>query len=124
MKSAMKLQAVTRTAAAQVALCASALLASPLAAAVPLSLAIAAGNFDEHCVKLEKGVELRFRFKASGPVDFNIHHHRANEVLYPVKREGVRRFGDRFRAPAADEYCLMWENKGQQPVTVRGSVWR
>lgn len=120
----MNPQAATRTAAAQVALCASALLASPLAAAVPLSLLIAAGDFDEHCVKLAAGAELRYRFKATGPVDFNIHHHRGNEVLYPVQHGDVKRLGDRFRAPTADEYCLMWANKGAQPVTVRGSVWR
>jgi hypothetical protein len=101
-----------------------ALTVSLSAAAAPLSLAIAPGKFDEQCVKLEAGAALHYRFKANGPVDFNIHHHQGSEVLYPVKRAGVRRFGDKFRAPAADEYCLMWENKGKNPVTVRGSAWR
>ena len=98
------------------------LLASQTAGAVPLSFAIAPGNFDEHCVKLEAGTEAKYRFDASAPVRFNIHHHRGKDVLYPVKREHIRKLEGRFRARAADDYCLMWENKGKQAVTVRGTV--
>jgi hypothetical protein len=41
---------------------------------------IAAGKFDEYCMKIERGHEVGYRFQASGAVDFNIHHHRGSEV--------------------------------------------
>jgi len=104
------------------ACCAGALLASLSADAAPLAMVIAAGKFDEHCVKLEAGAEVRYRFDSSAPVDFNIHHHRGEAVLYPVKRDRVRKLRGRFRAPAADDYCLMWENKGARSVTITGTA--
>ena len=95
-------------------------LLPPHAFAAALDLHIAAGKFDEHCVKLAAGEVISYRFKGSAPLDFNIHHHRGNEVLYPVRHAQVRKLAGTFRAPAADDYCLMWENTGAQPVTVRG----
>lgn len=95
-------------------------LLPPHAFAAALDLHIAAGKFDEHCVKLAAGEVISYRFKSSAPLDFNIHHHRGNEVLYPVRHAQVRKLAGTFRAPAADDYCLMWENTGAQPVTVRG----
>jgi hypothetical protein len=90
------------------------------ALATSLDLQIAAGKFDEHCVKLAAGDVIRYRFKAGAPLDFNIHHHRGTEVLYPVRQAQVRKLAGSFRAPAADDYCLMWENRGTHSVTVRG----
>jgi hypothetical protein len=85
---------------------------------------IAAGKFGEHCVKLEAGRAMAYRFDASAPVDFNVHHHRGKDVVYPVKREATRRLAATFRAKATDDYCLMWENKGAATVTVEGRVDR
>lgn len=85
---------------------------------------IATGKFDEHCVKLEAGRAIAYRFEASGPVDFNVHHHRGKDVVYPVKREATRQLAATFRAESTDDYCLMWENKGAATVTVVGRVDR
>jgi hypothetical protein len=92
------------------------------AAAAAFERVIPPGQFEEHCVKLEPNATLTYRFVASGAVEFNIHHHRGKDVLYPVKRDRIRKLEGRFRARASDDYCLMWENKGKQTVTLRGTV--
>jgi hypothetical protein len=88
------------------------------------ALTVPAGGFEERCVDLAAGVEVRYRFSATEPVDFNIHHHRGAEVFYPVRTDATRGADARFRAPAADAYCLMWERKGAGAVRVEGSVER
>jgi hypothetical protein len=92
------------------------------AADAALEQAIAPGRFEEHCVKLKANAALTYRFVAGAPVAFNVHHHRGNDVLYPVKRERLGKLERCFRARASDDCCLMWENKGKQTVTVRGTV--
>lgn len=99
--------------------------AAHAAAGEPLRRSIAPGGFDEHCLKIEAGRAIAYRFEASAPVDFNIHHHRGKDVLYPVRRESTRQFASTFRAESTDEYCLMWENKGGVAATVEARIeWR
>ena len=81
-------------------------------------------SLDELCVKLAAGELLRYRFRASAPVDFNIHHHRGKDVFYPVRQAGVREAEGTFRAAEADDYCLMWEHAGAGGATVDGSFER
>ena len=76
------------------------------------SLTLAGKAFDERCLTLAAGESVRYRFRASAPVDFNIHHHRGKEIFYPVQRSAVRDADGTFRAPSADDYCLMWEHAG------------
>jgi hypothetical protein len=85
---------------------------------------IAPGKFDEHCLQIEAGRTIAYRFDASAPVDFNIHYHRGNDVIYPVKREATRQLASTFRAESTDDYCLMWENRGAVAATVEGRVDR
>lgn len=87
-------------------------------------MSIAPGKFDEHCVKIEAGRAIAYRFDASTPVGFNIHYHRGKDVLYPVRCDATRRLASTFRAESTDDYCLMWENKGAAAVTVEGRVDR
>lgn len=87
-------------------------------------LTIGAGKFDEHCLKVEAGRTIAYRFEADGAVDFNIHHHRGKEVLYPVRRAATKSADATFQAESSDDYCLMWENKGTATVTVEGRVER
>jgi hypothetical protein len=102
------------------------LLLAPVAclATDRLAFEIMPGNFDEHCLKIDAGQSIRYRFTANSPVDFNIHHHRGQEVLYPVKRDAVARAEGEFRAPSSEDYCLMWTNRGQATVHVEGDVRR
>lgn len=99
---------------------------APLASALagPLPLDVKPGDFEEHCLRIEAGRTIRYRFTAGAPVDFNIHHHRGKEVLYPVKRDGVARVDGEFRAPATDDYCLMWTNRTKNAVRIDGDVGR
>jgi hypothetical protein len=91
-------------------------------AAEPFDFDVAAGNFDEHCLRIEAGEAIRWRFTATAAVDFNIHAHRGEQVIYPVRRDGVTRASGTFRAKGAEEYCLMWTNRGAAPVSARGAV--
>jgi hypothetical protein len=100
------------------------LSASTAAAAETFAFDISTGKFDEHCLKIDAGKAIRYRFVATEPVDFNIHHHRGKEVLYPVRRDAIDGDDGEFRAPGADDYCLMWINKGGAPVRVTGEVGR
>ncbi|HET9650616.1 MAG TPA: hypothetical protein VFP36_00420, partial [Usitatibacter sp.] len=52
----------------------------------------------EHCEKLPAGEKRRYHWKASEPVDFNVHYHQGDDVFYPVKREGMRGDGGTFTA--------------------------
>lgn len=105
------------------------LLAALPAAAAPalfggFALDVPARGFEEHCVKLAAGERVRYRFRASGEVDFNIHYHRGRDVHYPVRAGASRGEDAHFSAPEADVYCLMWERKGDGAVRIEGSVDR
>ena len=76
----------------------------------------------EECVKLSAGESIRYVFVSSAPVEFNVHFHRGDSIEYPVKRDSVAQADDRFTAPFAEEYCLMWTNRSLQAVTVKGTL--
>lgn len=90
----------------------------------PFRIDVPARGFEEHCVKLAAGESVRYRYTATAEVDFNIHHHRGNEVLYPVKSAGSRSADATFTASLADTYCLMWERKGEGAARIDGAVER
>ena len=90
----------------------------------PYSFNLSGKAFDERCLKLAAGESIRYRFRASAPVDFNIHYHRGKEVIFPVKQSAVREATSTFRAESADDYCLMWEHTGTGAATVEGSIER
>jgi hypothetical protein len=66
----------------------------------------------EECLRMEKGEKRHYSWKATGPVDFNIHYHEGPEVFYPVKRDGMRGDGGTFTAKLATDYCWMWTARG------------
>ena len=66
----------------------------------------------ELCLVLVQDQQLHYKFKASQRLDFNIHHHTDDEVLYPVSEDQVMNVAATFAAPSEQEYCLMWTNKG------------
>lgn len=90
----------------------------------PYSFTLSGKAFDERCLTLAAGESIRYRFRASAPIDFNVHYHRGNETYFPVKRRAARELESTFKAPRADGYCLMWEHRGQGVATVEGSVER
>jgi hypothetical protein len=76
----------------------------------------------EECVKLSAGESIHYAFEASAPVEFNVHFHRGDAIEYPVRSGALARADERFTAPSAQEYCLMWTNPSQQMVTVKGTL--
>ena len=83
-----------------------------------------ADGVGEYCTKLEAGQVVRYRFEADAAVDFNIHTHRGEEVIYPVKQDAVARieFID-FKPDRGADWCWMWTNRNAQPVTVRYTLF-
>jgi len=88
----------------------------------PYSFTLSGKAFDERCLRLEAGQSIQYRFNASAPVDFNIHYHRGKDVVFPVRKAGVREASGTFKAKGADGYCLMWEHKGSGSAAVEGTL--
>lgn len=88
----------------------------------PYSFTLSGKAFDERCLHLDAGQSIQYRFKASAPVDFNIHYHRGKDVVFPVRKAGVREASGTFKAKGADGYCLMWEHKGSGSAAVEGTL--
>jgi hypothetical protein len=78
------------------------------------------GKVHEECMRVERGEKRRYYWKSSAPVDFNIHYHRGDEVLYPVKRERMRGDGGTFASKSGEEYCWMWTAKA--PAKIEGRI--
>lgn len=98
------------------------LVAAPVLAAPqqPIALDIAAGRVGEVCMPLEAGQTLSWRFRASRPVDFNLHQHVEGKVLMPVERKAVNRQRGQHRVAQGNEWCLMWTAPAAQGATVQG----
>jgi len=75
----------------------------------------------EECTHLEKGDKRGYYWRADGPVDFNIHYHRGEEAVYPVKRDAMRGDGGTFTAKSAEDYCWMWTAR-ERPAKVEGRI--
>jgi hypothetical protein len=90
----------------------------------PFRVDVPARGFEEHCVKLESGEAVHYRFRASGEVDFNIHYHRGSEVFYPVRTPATVVTEGDFSAPLSDIFCLMWERKHEGAVRIDGTIDR
>lgn len=82
---------------------------------VELSVSIAPGRFEEPCIPMAAGDRLDYEFRASAPLDFNLHYHEA-EVYYPVDERGVAAREGSYVAPRPQTYCLMWTNQQSRPV--------
>ena len=70
----------------------------------------------ELCLMLAQGQQLRYTFSAPGKLDFNIHYHADDEVLYPVSEDQIMDATATFSAQSEQEYCLMWTNQGDADV--------
>ena len=78
--------------------------------------AVAAGKFVEVCGKLAAGQNVRWRFEATAPVDFNVHYHLGKDVEYPAKLSAVTTGEDTLQVMVGQDYCWMWSNKSSVPA--------
>jgi hypothetical protein len=65
----------------------------------------------EECMKAMPGQKIIYSFKASLPMDFNIHYHVAGKVHYAVYEPGVsHKDAGTYNVETEGYYCLMWTN--------------
>jgi hypothetical protein len=81
--------------------------------------AIAPGKFVEICENLPKGSVVKWEFKASAPLNFNVHFHQGKEVSFPEKQDGVSERQGTLIAPSKEDYCWMWANRGDTASNIR-----
>ena len=95
--------------------------APPATATGKFSVSLDKGGEHEECAHLDAGQMRHYYWRASAPVDFNIHFHHGDEVSYPVKRDAMRGDGGTFTAKASEDYCWMWTAL-DRPVKLEGRI--
>ena len=85
------------------------------------SVTLAPKGMHEECAHLAKGEKRNYYWRADGPVDFNVHYHRGDEAVYPVKRDAMRGDGGTFVARTEEDYCWMWTAR-ERPAKVEGRI--
>lgn len=81
-------------------------------------LSIAPGQYAELCGALAKGQTVQWRFEAGAPLDFNIHYHQGEDVIYPARASGVAQSEGTLKVDPAQDYCWMWTNESQAAVAL------
>ncbi|MAM00173.1 MAG: hypothetical protein CL583_17175 [Alteromonadaceae bacterium] len=66
------------------------------------------GFFSEKCLTFPGATRVEYRFTSPHPVDFNVHLHRDDQTLYPVKLQAVKALKAMLDVEPAQEYCFMW----------------
>lgn len=79
---------------------------------------VAPGKFLEVCGALQSGTKVRWNFDATATVDFNVHYHAGNEVVFPSKLTAATRGNDVLVVEADQDFCWMWTNTSRAPVQV------
>ena len=75
------------------------------------SAEVESGGFAEICGSLSSQEQVDWSFEASDKLDFNIHYHQGDEVVYPAEVEAVAELADLLFAPIDQTYCWMWTNQ-------------
>jgi hypothetical protein len=77
----------------------------------------------EECIELDPAQVMKYSFKTSRPVDFNIHYHGEDRIHYPVSRNDISSWRGVMSVKELDFYsegneyfCLMWENRSVKKV--------
>ncbi len=80
--------------------------------------------FVEVCGELAANTSVSWSFKATHPLDFNVHYHVGKNVVYPVKPSRLESASDSLTVTDTQHYCWMWTNKGPETVTLRTELRR
>ena len=83
------------------------------------------GDSYEECVELVPDQLMHYSFTASKNVNFNIHYHTDESILYPVNEQNIIFWEDSmspddydFYSQEQEYFCLMWENHNSGSVKV------
>jgi hypothetical protein len=80
---------------------------------------IAPTDSHERCRKLNPGQEMKYSFKTTEPVDFNIHYHEDGDIYYQVSEEKLKRGKGTFVSKEKKIYCMEWTNHSYKPVRLK-----
>jgi hypothetical protein len=87
-------------------------------------ISIAPGQFAELCGALAKGQSVQWTFEAGTALDFNIHYHQGNDVVYPARASDAARADGTLQVDRAQDYCWMWTNKSGRPTSLKVQLRR
>jgi hypothetical protein len=85
---------------------------------------IAPGKIAEQCTEMERGANVRWKFIADGPLQFNIHRHVGNEVTYANRSYNTRELDGVFKPVGQFQWCWMWTNETAAVVSLRVEMKR
>lgn len=82
----------------------------PFAHALPrhVDVVLQPGKIHEDCFSLRPRQQVQYNFTLERPGRFNLHYHRAKEVVYPIRSESVSEQKGDYVAAVGQDYCLMW----------------
>lgn len=70
----------------------------------------------EDCIELSPDQVLDYAFESLRPLDFNIHCHENDKIVYPVAKDDVFSDSGSFQPEKRQYYCLMWTNHHTESV--------
>lgn len=76
------------------------------------------GMFHEECFVMQPGEHLLYHFSSDLPLNFDLHYHIGENILYPVKLENLQTLTRIFKAANKQEYCLLWQNTSTQRASL------
>ena len=94
--------------APMVACIAAVAVSAAYAMPVHVDVVLQPGKSHEECFRLQPRQQVQYHFKLDRPGEFNLHYHRGNEAVYPLRSEAVLEQRGDYVAALAEEYCLMW----------------
>ena len=85
---------------------------------------LAPGKFIEVCANIAPGEQYRWKFDASGKVNFDIHYHVDDLVGRPAVMENVQEAASVLEIRRKQDYCWTWHNRSKEPVKVNAEITR
>jgi len=79
---------------------------------------IESAGFLEVCGPLKQGLVIDWTFQSTTSLDFNIHYHEGDEVVYPAKQKDTAELAAQLEVPLDQTYCWMWSNPTDGPATI------
>lgn len=89
------------------------------------SVQILPGDSYEECVELVPNQLMQYSFTSSRKVNFNIHYHNNESILYPVNEKNITFWKDsispddyEYYSKEQEYFCLMWDNLNNESVKI------
>ena len=85
---------------------------------------VAPGQFVELCGQLPAGLKVRWNFAAGTRLDFNVHYHLGEKVMFASRLSAVAKGRNTLNTRTAQDYCWMWSNKSTTPASLAVTLQR